>query len=127
MSRSVLDASAALAVINLEPGCETVVTALPTAIISTVNAAEVITKLVEQGGSFDQAARQLGQLMVETVVFDDQLALDTAALRPLTRDRGLSLGDRACLALALRENAPVLTADQAWKGLDVGVEVVLIR
>lgn len=59
--------------------------------------------------------------------FDTDLALRAALLRNSTRPYGLSLGDRACLALARREGLPVLTADRSWAKLDVGVEVVLIR
>ncbi len=61
------------------------------------------------------------------VPFDAELAYLTGLLRTATRAAGLSLGDRACLALAQRLSAPVLTADQAWKGLDVGVEIRHIR
>lgn len=69
----------------------------------------------------------LGGLHLSIVPFDDELAYDCAGLRPVTKHLGLSLGDRACLALAKREVLPVLTADRVWSELDIGVEVRLIR
>ena len=59
--------------------------------------------------------------------FDNGLANAAAALRPATRHRSLSLGDLARLGLGRREKVPVFTADRAWTGLDLGVEIVLIR
>jgi PIN domain nuclease of toxin-antitoxin system len=54
-------------------------------------------------------------------------ALDSGLLREATRAAGLSLGDRLCLAAARARQARVLTADRSWAGLDVGVEIEVIR
>lgn len=96
-------------------------------VISTVNLAEVVTKLVEKGYASDQATRIASRLPCPSVPFDSGLALAAGALRAITRPFGLSLGDRACLALAQRGGYPVLTTDRAWAQLDVGVEIRVLR
>jgi ribonuclease VapC len=123
----VLDASALLALLNEEPGNEVVAESIPGATISAVNLSEVVAKLVEAGMPDDAVRSALGDLGIEIRVFDGEAAYLTGALRPQTRKLGLSLGDRACVALGLQLSLPVLTADRNWKELDVGVEVQVIR
>ena len=127
MAKIVLDASALLAYIHSEPGAERVAAVLEEAVISAVNLAEAITKLVLTTGSTDRTLRLIAEAEVDVVDFDQRLAQETGALAAITRNRGLSLGDRACLALARREQAAAMTADHAWSNLDIGVEVQLIR
>jgi ribonuclease VapC len=127
MADCVLDASAVLARLRAERGGDVVQARAPDAVISAVNYAEVISKLIDLGVSVEAAAAAIGELELAVFPFDEIDAARTAALRAATRRRGLSLGDRACLALAERLGLPVLTADRAWAELDLGVEVVLIR
>ena len=127
MSSVVLDSSALLAFIHGEPGGEVVAGVVGEALISSVNLAEVVTKLVERIGSLDLARAALGMANVDVIDFDGLQAEQAGALVTLTRSRGLSLGDRACLTLAAREAAPVLTADLIWATLKLDVEVRLIR
>jgi len=127
MGDCVLDASAVLARLREERGGEVVETRASDAIISAVNYAEVISKLIDLGVSAEAAAAAVGELELAILPFDEIDAARTGALRAATRRLGLSLGDRACLALAERLGLPVLTADRAWAELDLGVEVVLIR
>ena len=127
MSDAVLDASAVLAVLNDETGAAKVEQLLPGAIMSTVNAAEVAAKLVDAGTEPRMAIEFIQRLGLRIMPFLDADIETTARLRKLSRTLGLSLGDRACLALAMREGLPALTADRAWSGLDIGVEVRLIR
>ena len=127
MARIVLDASALLAYIHDEPGAERVAAVLEEAVISAVNLAEAVTKLVLTTGSTDRTLRLIAEAEVGVVDFDQRLAQETGALAALTRTRGLSLGCRACLALARRERATAMTADHAWSNLDIGVDVQLIR
>ena len=126
MTAQVIDASAVLALLGSEPGHERVAAELPSAVMSTVNLAEIVTSLINRGFSAAEARRTAESLAIETVPLDEELALDAGALRETTRSHGLSLGDRACLALAGRMALPVLTADQAWQDLDIGVEIRLI-
>ena len=116
-----------LALLRKEPGAEHVEAALSTALMSAVNLAEVATFFVNGGMPIDTVRTLLTGLEVKTVPFEDDLAFGAAALRSATRHLGLSLGDRACLALAKREGLPALTTDRAWADLDIGVEVRLIR
>jgi ribonuclease VapC len=130
VSAVVLDASAVLAVVNCEAGQEIVEAALIAgAAICTVNLTEVVAILLRQGTPQIEVRRTLDRLPIATIDFDADLALAAGLMFAVTRPFGLSLGDRACLALARRENAPVLTTDRAWAqaGPLVGVTVKLIR
>jgi ribonuclease VapC len=130
----VLDSSAMLAELFKEPGAEFVMAHADEPIASAVNTAEVHAKLREpsgRSGAINQDAYQIWSIenrwRFRVVDFDAEQALRTGELRPLTRHLGLSLGDRACLALALVRRLPVLTADRSWLGLKLGVEIRLIR
>lgn len=122
-----LDASAVLAMLFSEPGAGRVEARLDEADISAVNAAEVIGKLVDKGVSPGLAAELFDALLLPVADFPAQAGREAGRLRGVTADFGLSLGDRACLAEALVSGKPVLTADRAWAGLDLGVEIEVIR
>jgi len=127
MASAVLDSSAILCVLNNEPGADAVVAMLDDALVSTVNYAEVVAKLVERGSTSAQAQSALRSIALTTVDFDIALAQRIGTLRVKTIRRGLSLGDRACLALAEREGVPAMTGDRNWVGAVSGVEIRLIR
>jgi ribonuclease VapC len=128
MKRGVLDASALLALLNGEPGSGQVASVIADgATISTVNLAEVVTKLSEVGMPETFIHNALDLLGLEIVNFDFVQAYQVGLLRPLTRHTGLSLGDRACLALAKQLRLPALTTDRVWEGLDIDVTVQMIR
>ena len=124
---TVLDASALLCLLNGEPGSEWVLEALPTAVIGAANLAEVVSKLRERGLSVEEVEDVLGGLPLDVRPLTATQAYAIGHMRPTTRPLGLSLGDRACLALAAELGMPALTADQAWAGLDIGVAVEMIR
>ncbi len=133
MSECVLDASALIVFLKDEPGAEIVSSALASGTwISAVNWSEMLTKFVDLGVSGDQITDELLErgvlgVLLQIVPFDEDAAAAAADLRPRTRALGLSLGDRACLALAQRLDLPALTADRAWQTLDVGIQVRLAR
>lgn len=123
----VLDASALLAALHGEPGGDQVKTRLDRAAISSVNWAEVVQKGLARGLAVEGLREDLEALGLAILPFTPEDAEASAQLWPRTRALGLSLGDRACLALALRLGLPALTADQAWEHLEVGVDVRVVR
>ncbi len=110
-----------------EPGAEAVPSAAEGLSITAVNHAEVVGKLIDDGFDADQARETVHSFGYEVIDFDTDLAFRAGLLRRDTRALGLSLGDRACLALALREKLPVYTADRRWAELDLGIEIRLVR
>lgn len=126
MSEAVLDSSAILALLLGEPGAAKVRDALPGGLLSSVNLAEVVSKLCERGMPAAEAMMAVASIGVDIVSFDAEQAHLAGEMRPATRAAGLSLGDRACLALARQRGLPTLTADAAWAGLP-GFDVVLLR
>jgi ribonuclease VapC len=124
---AVFDASAVLAILNDEPGAHRARSFLRGGIISTVNVVEVGTRLVDKGATPEVARAGLRFLKLKVVDFDVRLGELAVELRSLTRSIGLSLADRACLALATRERLPALTADRVWAELDLPCPVELIR
>ncbi len=128
MSASVLDASALIALLQQEPGAGRVADAMTGGFaISAANFAEVVTKLAERGLPEDAIREFLQEFEASVVDLDTGLAYSIGLLRPHTRQQGLSLGDRACLALARRLGLPAVTTDRTWRNLDIGVQVVTIR
>lgn len=123
MSRAVWDASALLLVLNEEPGWEALAADIGDAVVSSVNLSEVVAKLADAGMPEDVLRESLAALPVEVVVFGEDDAYTAGMLRPATRSRGLSLGDRACLGLALAAGLPAVTADRTWQQLDLGIEI----
>jgi PIN domain nuclease of toxin-antitoxin system len=108
----VMDASAILAVLLAEDGAEFVAEHLSDAHLATVNMSETLVKLIEYGLSVQDARRQIGRLELRIHDFDSGQAERTAILRQSTKQLGLSLGDRACLALGQELALPILTADR---------------
>lgn len=127
----VMDASALLAMTQFEVGGKLVedLIASGSCMASSVNIAEVGSKLLDQGLNEAELAQALSELDVEVIDFDLELATQCAKLRKLTRHAGLSLGDRACLALAEQKQATAVTSDRAWSAVEeaVGVKVLQIR
>jgi ribonuclease VapC len=128
MNKIVLDASAILAVINGEPGADKLTpTLLSSAAASAVNLAEVQTKLVTRGWTSDQAWEDATSPLREVLPFDEEQARIAGDLVTQTRALGLSLGDRACLALGIVLKLPIYTAEKTWKKLKLSVPIHVIR
>jgi PIN domain nuclease of toxin-antitoxin system len=127
MADFVLDASAIMAVIFNEPGEKVVRSQSGIGAASAVNISEVYARAVERGLQETSVEAAIRTLRIERHEFAEGHDVETARLRPLTRHLGISLADRACLALARRLALPVFTADRRWAKLKIGVDVRLIR
>jgi ribonuclease VapC len=128
VNRVVVDSSVLLAVIHQEEGSEKITPEFLTrAIISTVNLAEVQSKLVSSGWPSGEAWTDATGSVGEVIPFTAEHARAAGNLIAQTRVLGLSLGDRACLALGFALRAPVYTADRSWKGLKLGIRIHTIR
>lgn len=117
MSKLVFDSSAILAIYYNEPGKKKTQSLLEEAdpIISSVNLCEVFTKLLEDGLKADQISESFHALEIKVIDFDARDAVKAAELRGVTKRLGLSLGDRACIALAIENKTTAVTADRKWK------------
>lgn len=128
MNEIVLDASAMLAIIFHEPGAERLTDEiLDHAVASTVNLAEVQSKLVKKGYIPEEAWEDALELVTAVEPFTSDHAKIAGDLITTTEPYGLSLGDRSCLALAIALKAPVYTTEKAWRDLKVGVPIHVIR
>jgi ribonuclease VapC len=116
-----------MALLRGETGAGKAAAVLDIAVISSVNLAEVQTKLVDAGMSEEAAWRHIAWVGCATVAFNDDHAHVAGSLIRITRPFGLSLGDRVCLALAIERKATVYTTDRLWKNLDLGIDIEVIR
>jgi ribonuclease VapC len=123
----VADASAILGALKNEPFSNLDPRRLVGATISAVNLCEVLSKLHDDGLNDAQAHAAVSTMDLRVVPFDEHQARAAARLRSVTRHLGLSLGDRACLALGERLRCAVVTADRVWASLDIGVNIMVIR
>ena len=126
-----LDTSAVLGYLQNEPGWEIVASEILTghASICVVNQTEVLSKLCDKGMSWPDAQKALNKLALLAEPYTADTALEAARLRPLTREHGLSLGDRACLAAARLRQCTVLTGDRDWLFVAnaVGLKIISFR
>ena len=128
MSDIVLDASAILAIIFQERGAEKLTDELmDNAVASTVNLAEVQSKLIKKGLDPDEAWEDALSLVTAAEPYTSEQARIAGDLITRTEKYGLSLGDRSCLALAISLKAPVYTTEQIWKNLKLGIPIHVIR
>jgi PIN domain nuclease of toxin-antitoxin system len=130
MARFVLDASALLALIQLEKGAERITQALEQGecIVSAVNLSEALAKLVTAGLPGDQADAVVLGIPAEVVSCDERIALQAGRLATMGKPLGLSLGDRVCLATGLVHGGTVLTTEQGWRKVSLeGLEIQVVR
>jgi ribonuclease VapC len=127
----VIDASALLAVARGENGANVVLDLINTeeCVVSSVNLAEVASKLIDLGLPPSELHHAIAQFNVDAIDFSQEQAMVSAEIRPITKAIGLSLGDRACIALAKLMNGCAVTADKAWSDIaePVGVSIIFIR
>lgn len=126
MKQRIIDASTLLAYLQGETGSKEAGQYCVNAAISAVNLSEVFQKAMRHG-SFNLVQAIVQQAAIEVIPFSREQAAKAAELHGLTLGKGISLADRACLALGAMTDLPVVTGDNAWQDLDVGVELVLFR
>ena len=124
---AVLDSSAVLAVLFDEPGGASVSDLFNGGLLSAVNLAEILTKLKQGGWNTDFTWGRVLNMGFEVCPYESEQARLTSELIDQTRRFGLSLGDRACLALGMQRKATVYTTDKVWKNLDLGIAIEVIR
>jgi ribonuclease VapC len=122
-----LDASALIAFLFHEKGYERVAAVIDDSCVSAVNFSEVLGRFIRDGHDPAVVLNRIAISKIEVVPFDAAEAALTASLLPDTQPFGLSLGDRACLALAIARGIGVMTADHPWLDLDLPVEITCIR
>jgi len=127
LNNVILDASAVLTLLNAETGADKVASFIPGAVINTVNLSEVIAKLSENGMPEKAISKAIRMLGLKVVVFDEKTAYNAGMIRKETKYKGLSFGDRACLASGILMNLPVITADRNWQEIHLPVEIRVIR
>ncbi len=126
MSR-VLDASAVLAYLHQEPGWETVQSVIGESCISAVNWSEVAQKIKQKGMDITTVRCLIEELGLIIAPFSLEQAELAAHLWDQGKAFGLSLADRACLALAMQQQSPVFTADRVWVKLKLDIDIRLLR
>ncbi len=123
----ILDASAMLALLQDEPGADTVLPLAQGSRLLSVNFCEVLQRILAKGGTAALADKALDRLEIAVVPFDQPLARIAADLREPTRFMGASLADRACLALGVATGLPILSGDREWAKLELGIDIRMIR
>ena len=127
-SKIVFDSSALIMLFAKEKGYEIIKQHMKNAIISSVNIAEVYKYCIEVQNLTEDDCRSLIKLSgIKIIEFCEEQALITAKIIKKTKPYGLSLGDRACIALAMLKKHPVLTCDKIWQKVDLGIEFLMAR
>lgn len=128
MNKIVLDSSALIALIKGETGADRVEPLLGGVVMSTLNISESAGILIDLGMSLEEARDSIDPFVDVIVPLDIQQSYDIAFLKRLTSNKGLSIGDRACIALGIQMKLPIYTADKVWAKLDIeGANIILIR
>lgn len=127
-NKIVFDSSALIMLFAKELGYESVRQNLKYAIISSVNIAQVYKYCIEVQNLTEEDCRNLIKLSgIKIIDFCEEQALITAKMIKQTKQYGLSLGDRACIALAMYKNHPILTCDKIWQKVELDVEFIMAR
>ncbi|MBX3575791.1 MAG: type II toxin-antitoxin system VapC family toxin [Rhizobiaceae bacterium] len=122
-----IDTSVIMAILLDEPGRDVAARRVSGAVLNSVNLAEIITKCIEMAVPPEVAKAYIRDSNIEVAPFDAELAVAAGDLFKVAKKGVLSLGDRACIATAIRLNATALTADRVWSTLDLPCPVELIR
>ena len=123
-----LDTSALIALLKKESGYEVIENVIASSTISSVNLSELVAVLTRSGVSEQDIDEIISDLVPEIVPFCEAISIKTGKLAKLTQNYGLSLGDRACIALGTTLGLPIYTADKVWAELKLeNTDIRLIR
>ena len=126
-SAVVLDASALIALIQEENGSEIIKPLLKYAVMSSVNVAETLIALQKRGLLYQQSLILIQDIIGSIIPFNLKHVELVAQLQTLTQHKGLSLGDKACIALGIATSYPIYTADKIWAELELNCQIIVIR
>ena len=127
-NKIIFDASAVIALLAKEKGFEVIKRHLKNAIISSVNISEVYKYCIDkQNLTADECKNIMGISGIKIIDFDEKQALIAADIYPKNKEYGLSLGDRACIALATEKKYPILTCDKIWEKINLDVKFIMVR
>jgi ribonuclease VapC len=128
MNKVILDSSALIALIKNEKGAEIVEQLLGQIVMSTLNISEAAGILIDLGMPEEECKNSIEPYVDLVVPLDMEQSFEMAYLKKLTSNKGLSIGDRACIALGIKMKLPIYTADKIWATLQLeGAEIILIR
>lgn len=127
MTARVIDTSAIMSILLDEQGQDVAANLAPGAIISSVNFAEIITKCIEKAVPPGVAQDYIRDSNIDVVEFTAQHAILVGELFKVARKGVLSLGDRACIATAIKRGATIVTADRVWAELNLPCKIELVR
>jgi len=122
-----LDTSAIIALLKKEPGYELLEEVIANGAVSTVNLSELVSVLARNSIEESEIDEIIRDIIPEIVPFTEDIAVQAGKLVKLTKDFGLSLGDRACIATGIYHNMPIYTTDKVWKNLKTSVQIVVVR
>ena len=115
--KCLLDTSALIVLLKKESGYEVIENVIASSAISSVNLSELVAVLTRSGVSEQDIDEIISDLVPEIVPFYEAISIKTGKLAKLTQNYGLSLGDRACIALGITLGLPIYTADKVWAEL----------
>lgn len=128
MIEYILDSTALIALVSLEPGSQRIVGLLGNSAVSAVNLAETANKLLEKGFSQEEVRESLAKLELKVEDWSEAMAYRSVHFTQFNKSHGLSLGDRACLTLAKELRATAVTSDRTWRRLPaLGVRIMIFR
>ena len=127
-SRIVFDSSALIVLLNREAGYETVIQNKKNVVMSTVNIAEVFKYAISKKElSKEECLLLPKKLGIRVINLDQNQALLSAELYNKTKQYGLSLGDRTCIALGMIKGYPILTCDRIWETCKLDIKIITAR
>jgi len=125
--KTLLDTSAIIALLKKEPGYEILEGLIANSSISSVNLSELVAVLVRSGITEDEIDEIITDIAPEIIPFSENLAIQAGKLAKHTKDFGLSLGDRACVATGIHHNMTIYTTDKIWQELKPLADIILVR